>query len=668
MTNNIRERIKDKHNKVCQMRGGSSNKETNGKSHSELKIAAKLAGTATQEAFMKLWEIIQNKFRPLFNIYASKSGIFYKHNPPSEKNQRKNELITEIKSLKKNIADKTINSIPEDKTELDNLEKELNELNALNSEATDNMYMSVWASFIAFIKHFTEDSKDDNELTPQEKITKSRGKTYGSVPTPSMGAIQTLFRPFMVVGLIVGSVLTYILSQKKYVNELLEQKTDICHAIYQSQVYKNVIYNSPYLYYINTGLTPPVKEELCIRDYYVGCSYKSYLSCGYETIPTLKVIKPILNAGARVLHFDVFEDFIHSGDDASYIPMVRCATNDVHLGIPFHRIIEEIKNAEPFSKNADNPLIIYLDMWRQDENEVSTNNLYEGFKYLTSYETITAILLKHFGVDRLTIDDLPKYGYGGTRSIGSSIGDIKMYLAKGKVLLISNINPQSNYGGAANTVDKNNYTEGCGNLSKYLYGTVSYPDEPVPPPPPPPPLVVEEGEEPVRKGFTYKTKQDKSTFFNMLNIKNRTNTQKDPGMSGFIYDESLNNMSGIVGKHGGGLEDFKIYNTGNIRIVIPGISKKDNKYMWKNSLQNPNFLDCYQYGIQFVFINYQECLKETNNYIQFFKKYGKQFVVKRDDLRAIPAQGAMVPIQSKKLSLANRPGPKVTGFYTGHPI
>ena len=87
-----------------------------------------------------------------------------------------------------------------------------------------------------------------------------------------------------------------------------------------------------------------------------------------------------------------------------------------------------------------------------------------------------------------------------------------------------------------------------------------------------------------------------------------------------------------------------------IMIALPGIKKSDGKLIWKNSLQNPNFLDCFQYGIQFVFMNYQECLKETNNYIQFFVDHKQQFIVKREDLRYTTYVNPTIDKQNKALS------------------
>jgi len=404
-----------------------------------------------------------------------------------------------------------------------------------------------------------------------------------------------------------------------------------------------------------------------MRDYYTPCSYKTYLGCGYETVPTKDNIQKIIKSGARVLHFDVFEDVITttgvtkkasdkiysdaqeikdlnknlSSEEeidkeayswtttkATYVPMVRCATNDVSIGISLHDIINEVKQADPFGGGLGGPFIIYLDMWHQDISILSKPKVYEGFRYSTTYDMIYDIMDHHFGKssgnDRLTVPNISGYGWGGTSTTNASLCNIPMHLVQNKLLLISNINPQGNYAGiSSKTLTKNK--ESTSSLSPYLYGTVSYPTI-------------------------------AGNKFNGIEILNRSEivsvegNAKDPGMEGFIYDEHLRDMSGLAGLQGAGLHDLKKYVQSSIMIAIPGIKKSDSKLIWKNSLQNPNFLDCFQYGIQFVFMNYQECLKETNNYIQFFVDHKQQYIVKREELRYTGYVNPTINLQNKELS------------------
>jgi hypothetical protein len=672
MTNNIRERIKRrsemKLNNVVNQKGGLGNAPNSSSGNAPNSSSDKTKkrtefwknfylGINSIKLFFKiLMDYIHTKIRPLFNIYYNWTDIFEIGILPGE-----SKKITELTKEKINLESK-IKKLKEKGNEIGSEQQELDDKKKKLANIKNTEYISVWAYFIAFVKSFFEQS--DNELTPQEKIMKKRGNKYGNIPKPSIGFITKFFKPIIVIVLITVSILANFITQKKYINQLLEQKTDTCLAIFQSKVYtENIKFNTPYYYFYNTDLNSP--DTLYLRDFYVACSYKTYLACGYETQPALGAIKYILNSGARVLHFDVFEDVImtentkteksiiteeeyvkeegYSGTeiDASYVPMVRSATNDVSVGISLVDVIEEISNANPFGKGADNPLIIYLDMWYQDSNIISTSKVYEGFRNTTTYDIIYDIIEHYFGKssgkDRLVIDGIDGFGYGGTRVKGKSIGNIPMYLARGKLLLISNINTQGNYGGTSSTSLTTNSVSG-GSLSPYLYGTVSYPTI-------------------------------SGTKVNNIEILNRSEhvsvqgQQKDPGINAMIYGKDLNNMSGLHGKIGGGIEDFIAFNQSNVGIAIPEIEKPDGKLIWKNSLQNPNFLDCFQFGMQFVFMNYQECLKETNNYIQFFVNHGQQFVVKRHDLRQINHKNPIKQIQNIQASYKARSGPNVGKFF-----
>jgi hypothetical protein len=677
MTNNIRERIKQRSEDTYQ-KGGLKIPKTNKKKKEELEQGVKLAWNVTKIYFQQLLEYIHLKLRPLFNTYLNWGDVFEQDSLSGESTKRieiqkdifefeqdlkKLEEInqsamneTEINKYKQQLKDK--------KEELESKRKELSNIKNIQ-------YISIWAYFVAFFKSFTEKTEDD--LTPQEKIMKKRGNKYGTMPKPSFGIIKTLIKPVIVIALIVVSILSNFMIQKKYIIQLIDQKTDICNAIFQSKVYTEDthVWNRMY-HYFNNKNNKNKQEALLMRDYYTGCSYKTYLGCGYETVPTRANIKPIIKSGARVLHFDVFEDVIstentihekdkiiseeyvheegYSGTEttAKYVPMVRCATNNVSIGISFNDIVEEIKNSDPFGDGLGGPFIIYLDMWYQDSDILSKPKVYEGFRYSSTYDMIYDVIDYHFGKssgNRIIVPNISGYGWGGTSTTNASLCNIPMHLVQDKLLLISNINPQGNYAGASSSTLTNN-SESTSSLSPYLYATVSYPT----------------------------IAGNKFNGIEILNRSKRVSVEgnaKDPGMEGFIYDENLYNMSGLKGKIGSGLQDLKKYVQTSIMIAIPGVNKPDGKLIWKNSLQNPNFLDCFQYGIQFVFMNYQECLKETNNYIQFFVNHKQQFIVKREDLRYTTYVNPTIDIQNKALSyetvkgatIGNGPNPFFRSIY-----
>lgn len=494
----------------------------------------------------------------------------------------------------------------------------------------ENIFKNIWARFIAFFNSFFH--KSTEELTPQEKIAKSRSQKYGFTPSATwIQFILKMVRPFIIIACIGGAVLINYLTQKKYISELLLQNTEICAAIFQSDVYKGVNFDPIYMYYYN----PKIKQNdyLYLRDYYMPCSYKTYLSCGYETRPILSSIRPIISAGARVLHFDVFEDLILHKDmdlskeselddikskfpDATLIPMVRSATNAVSDGLSFDDVVNEIFTGGPFNKHPDYPLILYLDFWHQDTKNVSTKNIYQGFQNASTYHEIYNILQKYFS-KYFGLSGQNPHGHGGATQ-NTSIGNIKMKDAKGRLLIMSNINPQN---------DNN-----IGLLGPYLYGTVTFDIGP-------------------------------TKTFNNCTILNENIETPDPNIRADIYYEDLNSMSGIIGKIGGGIADFKKLNQTSIGLYIPDVGKKDSTLLWKNSLTNPNFLDCFQYGCQMVFMNYQECFKQTNAYIEFFKNKG--FIVKRDELRYISPSKSTNLLQNSNASYVSKNIATVKDFYTG---
>lgn len=664
MTNNIRERIKQRSEYTIQ-KGGDTTIKKDRSITKELRAGISLAWESIKIFFQYMLDYVHMKLRPIFNMYLNWGDIF-EQDILSGESEKRSKLKKYIFELEQSIQE----SDNEDFKKKQN--KKLKERKIELANIKDIQYISIWAYFVSFFKSFTEKTEDD--LTPQEKIMKKRGNTYGNIPRPPLNLIRTMIKPVIVVGLLVVSILSNYMLQKNYINQLIDDKTQICNSIFQSKVYTEDtnVWKPIYSYFSNKN-KDNAQEELLMRDYYTPCSYKTYLGCGYETIPTKDNIKKIIKSGARVLHFDVFEDVISSTGETkkgynevytdaeeikdlnkdltaeeeydkesyswtttnvSYVPMVRCATNDVSIGIPLHDIINEIKEADPFGGGLGGPLILYLDMWHQTPEILSKSKVYEGFQHSTTYDMIFDILEHFFGKstnnDRLTVPNINGYGWGGQRTPNSSLCNIPMHMVQDKVLLISNISPQANYAGKSSKNLASNEVS-TSSLSPYLYATVSYP--------------------------TFPNKK-----LNGIEIINRSEnvykngTAKDPGIEGFIYDENIRDISGLKGLRGSGLPELENFTKTGIMIAIPGVQKKDGKLIWKNSLQNPNFLDCFQYGIQFVFMNYQECLKETNNYIQFFVDHKQQFIVKRDSLRLITHKNPSVKVQNKELSYALKTG------------
>ena len=133
----------------------------------------------------------------------------------------------------------------------------------------------------------------------------------------------------------------------------------------------------------------------------------------------------------------------------------------------------------------------------------------------------------------------------------------------------------------------------------------------------------------------------------------------DPNLETSIYSAGKKE-NGIAGIEGNSLQDYVNNNKKNLHIMLPEMKQKDSRLLWRSGLNNPNFLDCFQYGVQMVFINYQDCFQETNAYLEFFKK--KPFIVKNKELRYIPVKTETTKQQNKEVSYELRTVANIKDF------
>ena len=231
MTNNIRERIKKRSEHTCQ-KGGLKIIKTNDAKLTELKQGTSLAWNTIKIFFQQLLDYIHLKLRPFFNTYLNWGDVFEQDSLSGESIQR-TKLKEEIFKLEQDI--KNDKNDKNDKNGQINIKEELESKRKKLANIKDIQYISIWAYFVAFFKSFTEKTEDD--MTPQEKIMKKRGNKYGTMPRPSFGIVKTLIKPVIVVGLLVVSILSNFMIQKKYISQLVDQKTEICNSIFQSKVY-----------------------------------------------------------------------------------------------------------------------------------------------------------------------------------------------------------------------------------------------------------------------------------------------------------------------------------------------------------------------------------------------------------------------------------------------
>ena len=507
----------------------------------------------------------------------------------------------------------------------------------------ENIFIRAWNGFMATINNFMKRSQ---KKSASDLIKERRASEYGFSATPVdwvemiQNFIRAFGKPLMVLSLIGGSVIINFLAQKKYMNDLMDQKTGLTAYILTSSAYKDLNFNPPYPYFYNEYTKQ--NDRLKLGDYFFPCSYKSYIVSSYGSKPTIGSIANIINAGARVLHFDVYEDLVTNttysdtgeiiDSNSNYIPIVRDSINPVEEGIPFIDVLNAIIQAQPFVIGNNNPLILYLDFWYQEDDEyplkydssktkividqnpengtktqVGTNTKHRGFRKGTStYSQILEIINSsnfgkkdkdgyiHFGLKPGTTSSL--YGNCGTND-NHNFGDIPMFIAMNRLLLISNIDLSS---GKDSSV---------GDLATYLYTTVD------------------------TLGIEYLTDNGDNEYYKFNNdfiINNKvdtgqTGTDLSHKLTCNVYSNNAASSSGIIGKNGA-VQDLVDYHRNYVSMYIPEIETTEDYADWQTNIHNPHFLDCYQFGIQMVFMNYQNCFDQIPEYIQFFSN--KQFIVK----------------------------------------
>ena len=193
MTNNIRERIKQRSEPTSQKGGGKIIK-IDGNKATAVREGASLAWNTIKIFFQQLLDYIHLKLRPFFNIYLNWGDVFEQDSLSGESKLRK-ELKEKIFQLEQSIKNEEEKNPINEATikKIEGYKKSLKQKRMELANIKDTQYISIWASFVAFFKSFTEKTEDD--MTPQEKIMKKRGNKYGTMPRPSFGIVKTLVKP-----------------------------------------------------------------------------------------------------------------------------------------------------------------------------------------------------------------------------------------------------------------------------------------------------------------------------------------------------------------------------------------------------------------------------------------------------------------------------------------
>jgi hypothetical protein len=158
--------------------------------------------------------------------------------------------------------------------------------------------------------------------------------------------------------------------------------------------------------------------DLKLKDFYIPCSYQSYLPCGNSyQLYHLDNIGNVLKRGARCIHLDVFPDII-GNFDPNVEPIVRGKNMTKFFGKPlnFEECLYSILNNG--FENTNTPLILYLEF---AEETLKNNNLME--KCGSKINDVFSHTL---------------YEYDSNNLENILIGDIKISQLLNKLIIITN--------------------------------------------------------------------------------------------------------------------------------------------------------------------------------------------------------------------------------------
>jgi len=458
-------------------------------------------------------------------------------------------------------------------------------------------------------------------------------------------AFNSLF-PMTILTCLCGYIyFTYIKAQNDIFTK--EKVPSLLKNIFSSTVYKDISFNDIVTSFIfNDKNVGQMEYNYTLKDFYINSCHRPYIIGDDKSSPTIDVLQDIINAGARYLTFDIFEDLITADSDtldiinkmadtqeeeqekvtgedsinAFYIPNVRTLYVKKENGISFVDMMTALSKTKPFSQNKQYPLILQINCWSQNEDKL----VHSGFKYQSTYDIIHSTLKDLFPA-QYGLSGSNQFGYGGAKTDKSSLGNIPIKSCTGRLLLVSNnvyqytdiLKSDKNYNIKHADYIKQQDTL-MRNIKPYIYGTVNI--------------------------------QLPSKYINK--IEKQFHTQIDPNMrlNHYTKDQYSEGLTG--GKDATTITNFVDENKTGMRIVIPADCTDQTKNILRYNTFNPRVLDCMNYGAQVILINYQYMGQELENYLQIFNK--TSFVLKPQLLRELPPKSSIVSKQTTKVSFAPR--------------
>lgn len=405
-------------------------------------------------------------------------------------------------------------------------------------------------------------------------------------------------------------------------------------VVFKNKSFGNILQNGDYIDK-NVGLS---NTDYKLKDFYINACHRPYIIGDDTSNPTTVVFQQIIQAGARYLTFDIYEDLLETENvvlqdlttaeepavsKSMFVPNVRTRYIDKSNGILFDEIIDALVKTKPFGPNKDYPLILHLNFWNQSDTPTTGVKLVQsGFRNKSTYDMVNGILHNAFG-DRYGIDGMNPNGAGGGTADNTSIGDIRVSSCNGKVLLVTNDVTQYQ-GVSIKTPGFTNLSEEykttqdgyMNGISRFIYGTVEITL--------PKTAYLLDGKAPPSRTDPLST----STHYSKFDI--------GEGITGGQYSTSIT--------------DFIERNKNGLRVIFPEDCVGNSIFIKRHTLFNPRVLDLMNTGCQVILMRYQEMDQELENYHQIFNK--TSFILKPQRLRIIPKTSVRVLMQNEAVSFA----------------
>lgn len=407
---------------------------------------------------------------------------------------------------------------------------------------------------------------------------------------------------FLWIAILIFTSLSIIKTSKDYL--ITNREQNVYKAFMSQESYPNFYakFGKFPIEYLNKSYIDEKNKEgkimdLSLKDFYIASAYRPYQVAGQTyDICSYKMIKTIIQKGARFHYIDIWSSNPHNQYDETAYPIVRNKTimpGKTGQALLFDKVCQIYKKYSWLGTKY--PLILYLNL-----EHTSQKNIFIQQKIAKS-------LWKHFKGKFVGA----KYSFGK-----NNIGNIPIKKAMNNIIILTNIYPkQGHLQEITNGVISKNI-QNSGRLDIYDEGNVLF------------------------GGIQVISPDMKSVVeYNKLNL-------------GIVIPGDLKNLSNI-------------YNPGSDLIQIPIHIDKTIKVCNRNSDKDSfgfKKKSPFNYGFNFICINYQKPGKERQEYIDFFKE--SSLVLKCKKFRHIPGPKPIINKQNINASYSPRNMDFMKGYFT----